>query len=112
MPQSDLLQIARDWSYWDREPPPSIPRRVDLPSELPPDLALVVQGVRRCGKSTLLGQLVTRYALDRQRCLFMNFEDPRVAGSLDFELLQHLVDEFEASLCDPRSEERSRGVLL
>ena len=100
MPQSDLLQIARDWSYWDCEPPPSIPRRVDLPGELRPDLALVVQGVRRCGKSTLLGQLVERYALDRQRCLFMNFEDPRVAGSLDFELLQRLVDEFEASLCD------------
>jgi len=44
----------------------------------------------------LLGQLLARYDLDRQRCLFVNFEDPRLAGSLDSSLLQALVEAFES----------------
>jgi uncharacterized protein len=44
-------------------------------------VVLVIQGVRRCGKSTLMAQLLTRFKLDRKRCLFINFEDPRLAGS-------------------------------
>lgn len=63
--------------------------------ELRPDLALVVQGVRRCGKSTLLAQLMDHYGLDRRRCLFVNFEDPRFAAPLDHGVLQTLVDAFD-----------------
>lgn len=95
MSAPDLLAVAADWSYWDAPPPPSVPRRVTLPKELPPGIALVVQGVRRAGKSTLLGQLVDRYGLDRRRCLFVNFEDPRLASTLDHTTLQALVDRFE-----------------
>ena len=90
-----LLSIAGDWSYWDAPPGPSVPRRIDLPSALQSDIALVVQGVRRCGKSTLLSQFIERYELERAHCLFMNFEDPRLAGSLDHELLSNLVQAFE-----------------
>ncbi len=95
MDSAELLDIAGDWSHWDHEPPPSILRDVSLPAELRPDLALVIQGVRRSGKSTLLGQLMDRYGLARESCLFVNFEDPRLAGSLDHETLQALVDAFE-----------------
>lgn len=95
MDVADLLAVARDWSYWEAAPPTTVPRSVDLPAELRPDLALVVQGVRRCGKSTLLGQLIGRYQLGRERCLFVNFEDPRLASSLDHTLLQAFVEAFE-----------------
>jgi uncharacterized protein len=95
MERAALLDIAGDWSYWDQEPLSSIPRNVSLPAELRQDLALVIQGVRRSGKSTLLGQLMSRYGLDRRRCLFVNFEDPRLSGSLDHEILQDLVLAFE-----------------
>ena len=99
-----LLAVAKDWSFWDAAPPASIPRQVVLPHELRPDLALVVQGVRRCGKSTLLSQLIDRYELDRTKCLFINFEDPRLSGATDFQILQSLVDAFEA--------ERGRGCVF
>ena len=95
MDPSELLKIGRDWSYWDGAVPASIPRHVELPDELRPDLALVIQGVRRCGKSTLLGQLMTRYGLDPSRCLFVNFEDPRLANALDYRLLQGFMEAFE-----------------
>lgn len=91
-----MLTVARDWSYWDDPPPETVPRKLGLPEALRPDVALVVQGVRRCGKSTLLGQLLERYDLDRRRCLFLNFEDPRLARALDHGLLQSMVEAFEA----------------
>lgn len=91
-----LLDVAADWSFWQAAPRPSIPRSVPLPADLRDSLALVVQGVRRCGKSTLLTQLVERYALDPQRCAFLNFEDPRLSGALDHPTLDRLVAEFRA----------------
>ena len=94
MHDDELLQVAADWSFWERPPPPSIRRAVGLPKSLSNRTVLVVQGVRRCGKSTLLTQLIDRYRLDRRDCLFVNFEDPRLAGSLDFETLERLTKAF------------------
>lgn len=42
----------------------------------PPGAAHVISGIRRCGKSTLLCQLMAT----RQGFYYFNFEDPRVAG--------------------------------
>lgn len=96
MSSDPLLDVAKDWSFWDRAPAASTPRKVDLPAELRSELALVIQGVRRCGKSTLLSQMPKRYRLDRKKCLFVNFEDPRLSGSLDAKMLRAMVDAFEA----------------
>lgn len=90
-----LMEIAADWSHWTSAPPATTARNVALPSELRPDLALAIQGVRRCGKSTLMTQLMRRYKLDRRRCMFVNFEDPRLSRHLDHTLLQGLVTVFE-----------------
>lgn len=68
----------------------------------------MVQGVRRAGKSTLLTQLIGRYGLDRRDCLFVNFEDPRLAGSLGFETLEQLTHAFG----ELRRDARTLTVLL
>ena len=94
MDAEDLLSVAETWSFWNRPPPPSIRRVLELPRSLSPRTALVVQGVRRAGKSTLLAQLIGRYGLDRRDCLFVNFEDPRLAGGLGFETLERLTQAF------------------
>ena len=39
-------------------------------------------------------QLIGRYRLERRDCLFVNFEDPRLAGSLHFETLERLATAF------------------
>ena len=96
MNDEDLLDIAATWSFWDRSPPKSIDRAVSLPKSLSKRTALVIQGVRRCGKSTLLTQLIHRYRLERRDCLFVNFEDPRLAGSLHFDTLERLTALFSA----------------
>ncbi|MCY3622077.1 MAG: ATP-binding protein [Gammaproteobacteria bacterium] len=94
MLDDELLEIAGTWSFWESPPPPSIRRTVELPGSLSNRTVLVIQGVRRCGKSTLLAQLVDRYRLDRKHCLFVNFEDPRLAGCLGYETLERLTKAF------------------
>ena len=92
----DLLKIVESWSFWQRPVPDSVPRTVDLPMELRPSLCLVIQGVRRCGKSTLLQQLIRHYGLDPAHCLFANFEDPRLSQLLSYTTLEQLVAAFRA----------------
>ena len=94
MDKDQLLEIGRDWSFWDRRPPKSVARAVELPKALSNRTTLVIQGVRRCGKSTLLTQMIGRYGLERKNCLFVNFEDPRLAGHLNFESLENLTRAF------------------
>ena len=94
MENDDLLEIAHDWSFWDQAPPDSVARTVALPRSLSRRTVLVIQGVRRCGKSTLLTQLISRYGLERKNCLFVNFEDPRLAGKLNFECLENFTRAF------------------
>jgi predicted AAA+ superfamily ATPase len=58
-----------------------------------PDLtshALIISGIRRCGKSTLLEQLLASRGAD---ALALNFDDPRLAGfePADFQLLDTLI---------------------
>ncbi|MBN2493273.1 MAG: ATP-binding protein, partial [Deltaproteobacteria bacterium] len=92
----DILELASYWSFWDRAVPESVPRSVELPKQLRDSLFLVIQGVRRCGKSTLLQQVMQRHRLDPALCAFVNFEDPRLARALSFEILDALVEQFRA----------------
>lgn len=86
-----LYKILHEWSFWDIKPPKGIKRQISLPKTLHADLALIIQGVRRCGKSTLLSQLPKHYGLSLSVCFFCNFEDPRLLGHLDHTLLTQIV---------------------
>lgn len=87
----ELKYILADWSFWDNPPTNALSRQLTLPPALQPDLAVVIQGVRRCGKSTLLTQLPKHYDLPLAHCFFCNFEDPRLLDSLDHNLLSQIV---------------------
>ena len=52
--------------------------------------ALILTGVRRCGKSTLLQQINKTFT---DPTLYLNFEDPRLAGFdiMDFNRLQEII---------------------
>ncbi|MBI4124771.1 MAG: ATP-binding protein [Deltaproteobacteria bacterium] len=91
---SILTHILNHWSYWDKRPPRTILRRLltEQGPPLSPDLVLVIQGVRRCGKSTLLGQIMEQKRLEPAQCAFINFEDPRLSEDLDYKLLDRIVE--------------------
>lgn len=91
--KSDIWLILNDWNYWNKPVPVAIPRKaVSQPFSLEPDLVLVIQGVRRCGKSTLLAQIMKEKNLDPQHCTFINLEDPRLSENLNYRLLDQIVD--------------------
>ncbi|MDR2428455.1 MAG: ATP-binding protein [Candidatus Margulisbacteria bacterium] len=68
----------------------------ELPRDILPDLpdiqayALIVTGIRRCGKSTLLRQFARRL---RSKFFYLNFDDLRLADftARDFPLLDSLI---------------------
>ena len=53
--------------------------------------ALIVTGIRRCGKSTLLKQMLET---DDSKKLFLSFEDPRLFNFelSDFEILDSIIE--------------------
>ncbi len=87
-----LKTIIKDWSFWLTPPVSGLTREVQLPSQLHPDLVLIIQGVRRGGKSTLLMQFPERYQLPLPQCYYCNFEDPRLMNDLDHRLLSRVVE--------------------
>ena len=86
-----IIDILSEWSFWESDLPSSLTRQVELPDSLSTDLVLLIQGVRRCGKSTLLMQLPQRYQLPLKQCYYCNFEDPRLMSDLSHELLSRIV---------------------
>jgi len=86
-----LNEVLEDWSFWKADPPIGLKRQITLPSKLHTDLALIIQGVRRGGKSTLLSQLPKHYDLPAAQCYFCNFEDPRLLDDLNYKILSRIV---------------------
>ncbi|HPR30956.1 MAG TPA: ATP-binding protein [Prolixibacteraceae bacterium] len=66
-----------------------IEREIELPSET--NRVIVISGIRRCGKSTLIKQ---KY-LNENNALCINFEDPRLVGFdlNDFSRLENILTE-------------------
>ncbi|MBI3019315.1 MAG: AAA family ATPase, partial [Deltaproteobacteria bacterium] len=91
--KSVLKGVLQEWSFWGKPFPFSIPRKVLKTQNitLSPDIVCVIQGVRRCGKSTLLAQMVQYLKLPVTACTFVNFEDPRLSQDLTTALLDQIV---------------------
>lgn len=94
MHNDDLIEILQSWSFWDGKLPKYIKREIVLPDTLSNKIILNIQGVRRCGKSTLLLQILRHFKLNPKRCAFVNFEDPRLTQNLSFEILEKILINF------------------
>lgn len=85
-----LRHILDDWLDWSRRPADTVPRALIEHCVLTPEVVTVIQGVRRCGKSTLLRQLMAANRIAEDRAVFINFEDPRLVNDLDSALLERI----------------------
>ncbi len=52
---------------------------------------IIIKGVRRCGKSTILRQIANR---TKKKCVYINFDDYRFLRYLDVSLLEEVLKEF------------------
>ena len=98
MEKLEILEILNDWNYWNKELPKTFLRKKydeKISLYMNTDEILVLKGIRRCGKSTLLLNQI-KYLLNngisKNNILFVNLEDPRFINHLSVELLQKIKE--------------------
>lgn len=94
--QTDLRAVIEDQK--SRLTKANTDLKRDLLIELPTNLenhALIIAGIRRCGKSTLLRQLINE---NNKKVFFINFDTPKMYDFdlKDFEILDLAITESEA----------------
>ncbi|HIP51360.1 MAG TPA: ATP-binding protein [Campylobacterales bacterium] len=96
--KNQLFEILSDWNYWNKPFPQTFAREryeEKLTHFSHSDEVIVIKGIRRCGKSTLLINEMKRLVqngIEVERLLFVNFEDARLIGHLGVELLSLVKD--------------------
>lgn len=103
MKRSDILEVLADWNFWGHDLDAGIDR-VELVGGIKRYAGLreivVVSGVRRCGKSTLLLQFcrsLIESGVRKEDVLIVNLEDPRLK-KLDLDLLNKIYEAYLTEL--------------
>ncbi len=99
-----ILTALSPWNAWD-EPSPfaGIRRRItdEIMSFIGRPEVLVLTGMRRCGKSTIMYQLIEKLVArgtKRQAILFVNFDEPALNASRGTELLEDIYIAFRKKM--------------
>jgi len=109
MDKSEIIEILNEWNYWDREVPSTVKR--DLYDEkiskfITKDEVVVIKGVRRSGKSTLMLNQIKKLhqqGVPKNEILFVNLEDPRFINHLSVELFE-LIKESYLEYLNPKGK--------
>ena len=98
MDKIKILEILDDWNYWTKKPPATVNRETyddKIARYMNKDEVVVIKGVRRCGKSTLMINQIKRLlknGVSVNNILFVNLEDPRFINHLSLELLEEIKE--------------------
>lgn len=95
-----LERVIADQQYFFRSKKPGITRSVALDKILKSKQIVVITGVRRCGKSTLLKQIAENY----EAYYYLNFDDER--------LIKFSVEDFDDLLLLWKKMYMSKVILL
>lgn len=88
-----MMELSEIFEFWGKGPQGSCwPRSIDV-APPQPDIATLIVGVRRCGKTTFLHQLQNKWNLEQNQCFYVNFEDPRLAQNLNTGLLDDIHEQ-------------------
>jgi len=113
MERDEILRILLDWNYWGDYEDESIERGgyiKELNRLLKTGEIVVIKGVRRSGKSTLILQFVKKLVeegLKEENTLVVNFEDPRFKN-LGLALLDKIYETYKDEL---QAEDKHLVVL-
>ena len=100
MEKEKIIEILNEWNYWDREVPFTVKRdRYDdkISKFVNKNEVLVIKGVRRSGKSTLMLNQIKRLhaqGVPKNEILFVNLEDPRFINHLSLELFESIKETY------------------
>lgn len=96
LPEDVLLDVARLQQDNLHSEQPGVERELLASIKMGLPHAIIISGIRRCGKSTLLRQLT----LQQGECNFFNFDDRRAAGFglSDFDRLDRAFDKLHPGI--------------
>ncbi len=100
MDKIDILEILNDWNYWNKDLPATNNRDYydeKIEQFLKHDEIVVIKGIRRSGKSTLMINQIKKLiskGVDKKDILIVNLEDPRFINHLNTTLLETIKDTY------------------
>ncbi|MCK5506428.1 MAG: ATP-binding protein [Thermodesulfovibrionia bacterium] len=98
--KEEIFEALTTWNYWDKPLPKSVSRPVyekEIARKAKTGEILILKGVRRSGKSTLLlneMKRLTTEGCDIRNILYVNFEDPRFINHLNVELMERIKETY------------------
>jgi len=104
MEKSEIIEGLLSWNFWQKDLEAGISRRPYLEQirrYLKTDEVVALAGVRRCGKSTILLQVLAELinnGLPKQNTLYINFEDPKFYNFLGLDLLDKIWQTYQEYL--------------
>lgn len=102
--KNDILETLNEWNFWNRVLPETFPRETYESEALRKSSTgeiVILKGVRRSGKSTILINLIKRLikgGVDSKEILFVNLEDPKFMNDLNPDLLSLIRDTYLENL--------------
>jgi len=109
MEKSEIIEILNEWNYWERDVPATVKRDFydhKIAKFIRKDEVVVIKGVRRCGKSTLMLNQIRKLHIEgvpKNEILFVNLEDPRFINHLSLELFE-LIKETYLEYLNPKGK--------
>jgi hypothetical protein len=110
MKKDEILRVLIDWNFWGDYRDESIERKTyinKLNSLIKTKENIIVKGVRRAGKSTLITKFIKELIKRKEDSLIINFEDPRFKD-LNLDLLNKI---YEVYLEEVQPKEKHFVVL-
>lgn len=101
MDRERIIETLLLWNFWERDIDTGIPRDAYLgliQKYLETDEIVAVTGIRRCGKSTILLQVLAhliKNKVSKTNTLYVNFEDPAFYNFLTAELLDKVWQAYQ-----------------
>lgn len=101
MDRSIIIDVLKKWNIWEKKIDAGI-KRGDYIDRIYPYMdrkeVLVLKGVRRSGKSTLVKQLIMELIkkVNKKQILYLNLEDYNFANDLEIVLFDHVLEAYKA----------------
>lgn len=99
MEKQEILEILNDWNFWNKDIESGIERKTyidEIKRKANTKEIIVANGIRRCGKSTILMQYcknLINLGVKKNDILIINFEDPRFR-ELSLDLLNKIYETY------------------
>ena len=101
MDETTIIEVLKKWNPWERRLDAGMKRHRYI-KKIYPYLerkeVIVLKGIRRSGKSTIIKQLILELVnnkVDKKQILYLNLEDYNFANNLRIELFEEVLSAYK-----------------